>query len=143
MSQLGQSRRFDPPPTTSGIPQTSDIIMSAELVRLVPIVLQKSKIEGPRKFRKSGFLADSTAATLRRSDTRLGGRFSEKRMVPHVSARKAHWRSLEFSVVATKRLFQQYPHKTDLRECPSNVRSRGQRRHRAARSPLPFLTQAV
>jgi hypothetical protein len=81
-----------------------------KMVRSWQIVLQKSKIEGPRKFRKSGFLADSTAATLRRSDTRLGGRFSEKRMVPHVSARKAHWRSLEFSVVATKRLFQQYRH---------------------------------
>jgi hypothetical protein len=54
-------------------------------------VLQKSKIEGPRKFRKSGFLPDSAAATLRRSDTKLGGRFSEKHMVPHVSARKTHW----------------------------------------------------
>jgi hypothetical protein len=33
---MGQSRRFDPPATASGLPPTSDIITLAELVRFVP-----------------------------------------------------------------------------------------------------------
>ena len=36
-SALGQKRRFDAPPTTSGQPQSTDIITPAQLVRLVPI----------------------------------------------------------------------------------------------------------
>ncbi len=33
----GQKRRFDAPPTASGLPQSTDIIRPAELVRLVPL----------------------------------------------------------------------------------------------------------
>src|ERR1700687_5028268 len=33
---LGQKRRFDAPPTTSGLPPSTDIIRPAQLVRLVP-----------------------------------------------------------------------------------------------------------
>jgi hypothetical protein len=36
MSQLGQSRRFDPGPSTSGIPSQADIAGPATLVRCVP-----------------------------------------------------------------------------------------------------------
>jgi hypothetical protein len=70
------------------------------------IALKKSKIERRRKTRKGEFLADSATAILRSADTKLGGRFSEQRVVPHVAARKTHWQSLEFLVVTAKRLFQ-------------------------------------
>jgi hypothetical protein len=36
MSELGQSRRFDPLPATSGLPRSTDIIKPVPLVRLVP-----------------------------------------------------------------------------------------------------------
>jgi hypothetical protein len=36
MPVVGQSRRFDPLPATSGVPRTTDIIRAARLVRLVP-----------------------------------------------------------------------------------------------------------
>src|SRR5206468_5979278 len=36
MSALGQSRRFDPLPVTSGLPRTTDINRPAPLVRFVP-----------------------------------------------------------------------------------------------------------
>ena len=37
MSLVGQKRRFDAPPTASGLPQSTDIIRPAQLVRLVPL----------------------------------------------------------------------------------------------------------
>ena len=36
MSALGQSRRFDPLPATSGLPRSTDIVRPARLVRFVP-----------------------------------------------------------------------------------------------------------
>ena len=33
---MGQSRHFDRAPTTSGLPQSTDIVRPAQLVRLVP-----------------------------------------------------------------------------------------------------------
>jgi hypothetical protein len=36
MTEMGQKRRFDPLPATSGLPRTTDIIRSARLVRFVP-----------------------------------------------------------------------------------------------------------
>jgi hypothetical protein len=36
MTTSGQSRRFDAPPTTSGLPQSTDIGRLARLVRFVP-----------------------------------------------------------------------------------------------------------
>jgi hypothetical protein len=36
MSELGQSRRFDAPPATSGLPQSTDTGRPARLVRFVP-----------------------------------------------------------------------------------------------------------
>jgi hypothetical protein len=36
MSQMGQKRRFDPLPITSGLPRSTDIIYPARLVRFVP-----------------------------------------------------------------------------------------------------------
>jgi hypothetical protein len=53
MSQLGQSRRFGPPPMTSGLPPEADTVTDGRHVSKVPIVLQKSKIERRRKSRKS------------------------------------------------------------------------------------------
>jgi hypothetical protein len=35
-SDLGQSRRFDPPPATSGLSRSTDINRPAQLVRFVP-----------------------------------------------------------------------------------------------------------
>src|ERR1700688_181428 len=52
------------------------------------IVLQKSKIERRRKSRKSRFLDDSAAAMLCSADTKLRGRFSEKRCGPLTSPRE-------------------------------------------------------
>ena len=37
MSPLGQKRRFDAPPTTSGLSQSTDMIRPAQLVRKVPM----------------------------------------------------------------------------------------------------------
>jgi hypothetical protein len=37
MSQMGQSRRLDPLPVTSGLPRTTDINRPAPLVRFVPL----------------------------------------------------------------------------------------------------------
>jgi hypothetical protein len=46
MSELGQSRRFDAPPTTSGQPQSTDIGRPARLVRFVPITdIQKQSLD--------------------------------------------------------------------------------------------------
>jgi hypothetical protein len=42
---LGQSRHFDRVPVTSGLPRSTDINRPARLVRFVPILLKKSKIE--------------------------------------------------------------------------------------------------
>src|SRR6476646_11357972 len=39
---MGQSRRFDRPPTTSGLPRGTDIARAVRLVRFAPILLQKS-----------------------------------------------------------------------------------------------------
>jgi hypothetical protein len=48
------------------------------MVRLWRILLQKSKIEPYRKFRQSGFLDASTAATLCSADAKVRGRFGVK-----------------------------------------------------------------
>src|SRR6476646_1769230 len=45
--------------------------------------------------------------------------------VPHLAARETHQRPREFSVVGENGFFQHNRRKTDLRECPSNVRFRG------------------
>jgi hypothetical protein len=50
--------------------------MAASVLRL--ILLQKSKIEPYRKFRQSGFLGASTAATLCSADAKVRGRFCVK-----------------------------------------------------------------
>src|ERR1700694_3279739 len=36
ISEMGQSRRFDPQPITSGLPRSTDILRPAQLVRFVP-----------------------------------------------------------------------------------------------------------
>jgi hypothetical protein len=50
MSEMGQSRRFDQLTTTSGLPRSADINRPAQLVRSVPILLQKSKVASVRIF---------------------------------------------------------------------------------------------
>jgi hypothetical protein len=50
MSELGQKRRFDPVPATSGLPLTADLVRPVRLVRFVPILLQKSFWGGERKI---------------------------------------------------------------------------------------------
>lgn len=36
MSEMGQSRRFDPLPATSGLPRSTDVVRPVRLVRFVP-----------------------------------------------------------------------------------------------------------
>jgi len=64
MSELGQSRRFDPLPTNSGLPLEADIAQRSRHVCFVPIVLQKSfcfaeyKFSGPYARRSNNHLRD-------------------------------------------------------------------------------------
>jgi hypothetical protein len=50
ISQMGQSRRFDRPLTTSGLPPTADITHQGHHFRKVPILLQKYFSGEARKF---------------------------------------------------------------------------------------------
>jgi hypothetical protein len=47
MSQLGQKRRFDPQPVTSGLPQSTDIAGPARLVRFVPTAVISHALTSP------------------------------------------------------------------------------------------------
>ena len=62
----------------SGLPPLATELRTSPEVRLVPILLQKSKIEQRQKSRESRFLADSIAAKLHSADTRVRGRFCVK-----------------------------------------------------------------
>ena len=53
---------------------------------------------------------------LRSVDTKLDGRFSEKRVVPHVATHETHQRPSKNSVVTAKRLFQHYLPEADVFE---------------------------
>jgi hypothetical protein len=64
------------------IPLKADSSRTSRHVRNVPILLQKSKIERPRKSRESGFLDVSSAANLYRADRKDRGRFCVKRCGP-------------------------------------------------------------
>jgi hypothetical protein len=66
----------------SAVTQRADVPYNERHVRYVPILLQKSKIERPRKSRESRFLNASIAATLCSEDTKVGGRFCVKRCGP-------------------------------------------------------------
>src|ERR1700730_17590910 len=103
--KCGSTRAYRPSPLCT---QEADIAKHGRQVRKVPILLQKSKIERLRKSRESRFLETLAAAILsgpiRRSVVVLVG----SDVVPHVSAREAHQRSLKFSCFARKRLLQQY-----------------------------------
>jgi hypothetical protein len=57
------------------------------------------------------------------ADTKLSGRFSEKRCGP--TARETHQRPWKISFVTPKGLFQQYRHETDLTRCRLFGRYRG------------------
>ena len=59
-------------------------------VRLVRILLQKSKIDRSLKSRRSRFFGDSAVAILRRADAKLRGGFCAK--PPHIAARETHER---------------------------------------------------
>jgi len=61
--------------------KTSDLLTGHD-VAYWQILLQKSKIERPRKSRESRFLNASTAATLCSEDTKVGGLFCVKRCGP-------------------------------------------------------------
>ena len=87
MSGVGQSRRFGRRPMTSGLPPTTDIVRPARLVRFVPILLQKSKIERPEKTRQSGHWTSLPAASLSNATTEVRDRFGMKRHGPFTSPR--------------------------------------------------------
>jgi hypothetical protein len=46
---------------------------------------------------------------LRTTDAMLGGRFSEKRVAPHLAAEKTLWQSLEFSFAIERQLYELAP----------------------------------
>ena len=58
-SVLGQSRRFDPLPVTSGLPRTTDINRRAPLVRFVPFATEMACPRRVRFYPDSG-LNDET-----------------------------------------------------------------------------------
>jgi hypothetical protein len=64
----------------------------------VPILLQKSKIEQPRKSRESRFLDSAAAARFFAANTKAGGRFCMKRCGP--SRRRARSASAVFKIFA-------------------------------------------
>jgi hypothetical protein len=65
-------------------------------VRFAPILLQKSKIERPRKSRESGFLDAAAAARFSGANTKAGGRFCMKRCGP--SRRRGRSASAVFKI---------------------------------------------
>src|SRR6202048_5064946 len=97
MSVVGQSRRFGDVRATSALPPKADIHREVRHVRLVPILLQKSKFERPGKSRESRVLDSSTAARLCMADTKVVVVFVGNDMVPHVAARGAPQQSLKSS----------------------------------------------
>src|SRR3984893_5175189 len=119
------------PPNSKAL---ANVCFGPRQVRKVRILLQKSKIERLRKSRESRFLETLAAAILsgpiRRSVVVLVG----SDVVPHVSAREAHQRSLKFSCFARKRLLQQYRRKADVLDgsMPDDLRHLGCRRGVAA-----------
>jgi hypothetical protein len=60
---------------------------------LRPILLQKSKIERPRKSRESWFLDASTVATLCSAGAQVRGRFCASNEVPHIATYEMHQQS--------------------------------------------------
>jgi hypothetical protein len=62
----------------SALLRMADSKQTSRHVRFVPILLQKSKIERPRKSRESRFLDAATAAKPSMADTKTGGRFCVK-----------------------------------------------------------------
>src|SRR5260370_32916228 len=60
----------------------ADSSRTSHHVRLVPILLQKSKIERCRKSRESGFLDTSTAGIPRSADAKVRGHFCAKQLGP-------------------------------------------------------------
>jgi hypothetical protein len=73
---------MDRQPATSGLPRSTDIVGPPRHVRVVPILLQKSKIERCQKSRESGFLDTSTAAIPRSADAKVRGHFCAKQLGP-------------------------------------------------------------
>src|SRR6266702_4513827 len=62
-SESGQSRRFDAPPASSGLPQSTDIARPARLVRFVPTKPEGSAGMRPRQLHDS--VAGPTSLTFR------------------------------------------------------------------------------
>jgi hypothetical protein len=58
MSQLGQSRRLERRPVTSGLPRLTDVIRPGRLVRFVPIgdIASLVRNERSRQLRRPYFL---------------------------------------------------------------------------------------
>src|SRR6202022_3310591 len=66
----------------SGLPPIATELRTSLEVRFVPILLQKSNIERPRKSRESGFLDAAAAARFSGANTKAGGPFCMKRCGP-------------------------------------------------------------
>jgi hypothetical protein len=78
----------------SGLPPVATELRTSLVVRFVPILLQKSKIEGRRKSRESRFLETLAAAMLSEANAKVGGRLGMKRCGP--SSRRARSTSAVF-----------------------------------------------
>src|ERR1700738_3496078 len=80
----------------SGLPPIATELRTSLEVRFVPILLQKSNIERPRKSRESGFLDAAAAAKFSGANTKAGGRFYMKRSGP--SRRRGRSASAVFKI---------------------------------------------
>jgi len=74
MSDSGQTRRFNPLPMTSGLPQTTDIAEPGRLVRFVPETAMS--LTKPSRWGDRGLLAHLTQPRTRQScDPACGARY--------------------------------------------------------------------
>jgi hypothetical protein len=67
MSELGQSRRFGGVPTTSALPQSTDIVMSARQVRFVP----EAEVARTQVIPKTSYSSIASQSISRRESTSI------------------------------------------------------------------------
>src|SRR5258708_20093720 len=97
----------------SAVHQTTDIAKILRHVRLVPILLQKSKIERPGESRESRFLDAPAVARLSGANTKVGGRFGMKGCGPSCRHTRNASPVFEIFLLHPKNTFQKISSITD------------------------------
>lgn len=77
VSGTGQSRQFDAPPATSGLPQSTDIARPARLVRFVP----KGDVRAKRRDQRKAGLSESASPYSSNHTFFSGGIFHDPSMI--------------------------------------------------------------